>query len=179
MNYDEFETIMEKLNNCSLSLDFYSDYFSQDFYEESGIYWVLDNTVDLLSLFFRNSDNNLRDELFDCLSVYGDEFDSRVANIYDKLQESNKDVCLTQDEFCKQIDKLYVCLKKIDNFKVYFGDNGNFVDEINILIELNLDLLIRLMNDEEEVLYNIVSNYKEYEFTKNELIDIYNELMED
>ena len=52
MNYNEFEMIMNKLNVSSLALDLYSDYFSQDFYEESSIYMILDNNVDLLTLFF-------------------------------------------------------------------------------------------------------------------------------
>lgn len=184
MNYNEFEMIMNKLNVSFLALDLYSDYFSQDFYEESGIYKILDNNVDLLALFFRNNDCSIRDEIFDCLStvddnILPDSFEIKVANIYDKLQESNRNDYLTQDDFCRQMDGLISCLDHMNNFKVIFGDNGRFVGFVNDLIETNLDLLISLTNDKEEILYNTINDYKEHNYTKNGLINIYNELMEE
>ena len=179
MNYNEFEMIMNKLNVSFLALDLYSDYFSQDFYEESGIYMILDNNVDLLTLFFRNNDCSIRDEIFDCLPIVDDDFEIKVANIYDKLQESNRNNCLTQDDFCRQMDGLISCSDYMDNFKLIFGDNGRFIGFVNDLIETNLDLLIKLTNDKEEILYNTINDYKEHNYTKNGLINIYNELMEE
>lgn len=179
MNYNEFEMIMNKLNVSFLALDLYSDYFSQDFYEESGIYMILDNNVDLLTLFFRSNDCSIRDEIFDCLSIVGDEFKNKVANIYDKLQKSNDNAYLTQNEFVKQMGRLVSCTENLYYFKINFGDNGRFVNEINNLIELNLDLLIRLTDDREEILYNTVNNWAEYDFTDDYFINMYNELMED
>lgn len=184
MNYDEFEMIMNKLNVSFLALGLYSDYFSQDFYEESGIYKILDNNVDLLTLFFRNNDRFIRDEIFDCLStvddnILPDSFEIKVANIYDKLQESNRNDYLTQDDFYRQMDGLISCLDYINNFKVKFGDNGKFIGFVNDLIETNLDLLISLTNDKEEILYNTINNYKERNYTKDGLISIYNELIEE
>lgn len=179
MDYNEFETIMSKLNVCFLALDLYSDYFSQDFYEESGIYKILDNNVDLLTLFFRNNDCFIRDEIFDCLSIVDDEFENKIANIYDKLQESNRNDFLTQDDFCHQMDRLISCSDYMDNFKLIFGNNGRFVGFVNDLIELNLDLLARLTDDREEILYNAVNSYAEYDFTDDDFIDMYNKLMED
>lgn len=179
MNYNEFEMIMNKLNVSFLALDLYSDYFSQDFYEESGIYMILDNNVDLLTLFFRNNDYSIRDEIFDCLPIVDDDFEIKVANIYDKLQESNRNDYLTQDDFCHQMDGLISCSDYMDNFKLIFGDNGRFIGFVNDLIETNLDLLIKLTNDEEEILYNTISNYKERNYTKDDLINIYNELIEE
>lgn len=178
MNYNEFEMIMNKLNVSFLALDLYSDYFSQDFYEESGIYMILDNNVDLLTLFFRNNDCSIRDEIFDCLPIVDDDFEIKVANIYDKLQESNRNNCLTQDDFCHQMDGLISCSDYMDNFKLIFGDNGRFIGFVNDLIETNLDLLIKLTNDEEEILYNTISNYQERNYTKDDLINIYNELID-
>lgn len=179
MNYNEFEAIMNKLNVSFLALDLYSDYFSQDFYEESGIYKIVDNNVDLLTLFFRNNDCFIRDKIFDCLSIVDDEFENKIANIYDELQENNRNDYLTQDDFCRQMDKLISCSEYIDNFKLVFGNNGRFIGFVNDLIELNLDLLIQLTNDEEEILYNTISNYKERNYTKDDLINIYNELTGD
>lgn len=179
MNYDEFEMIMKKLNNCSLSLDFYSDYFSQDFYEESGIYWVLDDTVNLLTLFFRNNNDNLKDELFDCVSDVDTNLENKTANIYNKLQENNGSAYLTQDEFVKQMWKLVLCTRNFHYFKINFGDNSRFTHEINSLIELNLDLLIKLTNDREEAIYNTVNDWAEYNFTDDDFIDMYDKLMED
>ena len=179
MNYNEFETAMNKLKIISLTLDLYSDNFSQDFYEENCIYWVLDDTVNLLTLFFRNNNGNLRDELSGCLFNSDDKFESKVANIYDKLQESNDNAYLAQNEFVKQMGKLVSCTENLYYFKINFGDNGRFVNEINNLIELNLDLLIRLTDDREEILYNTVNNWAEYDFTDDYFINMYNELMGD
>lgn len=179
MNYNEFEMIMNKLNVSFLALDLYSDYFSQDFYEESGIYMILDNNVDLLTLFFRNNDCSIRDEIFDCLSIMGGESENKIANIYDKLQESNRNDYLTQDDFCHQMDGLISCLDCMGNFKLIFGDNGRFIGFVNDLIETNLDLLISLTNDKEEILYNTINNYKERDYTKDDFISIYNELIKE
>lgn len=179
MNYNEFEMIMNKLHVSFLALDLYSDYFSQDFYEESGIYMILDNNVDLLTLFFRNNDCSIRDEIFDCLSIMGGESENKIANIYDKLQESNRNDYLTQDDFCHQMDGLISCLDCMGNFKLIFGDNGRFIGFINDLIETNLDLLISLTNDKEEILYNTINNYKERDYTKDDFISIYNELIKE
>ena len=60
MNYNEFEMIMNKLNVSFLALDLYSDYFSQDFYEESGIYMILDvlwKTTELQFIYLRKIKN--------------------------------------------------------------------------------------------------------------------------
>lgn len=178
MNYNEFEMIMNKLNVSFLALDLYSDYFLQDFYEESGICMILDNNVDLLTLLSRNNDYSIRDEIFDCLPILDDDFEIKVANIYDKLQESNRNDYLTQDDFCHQMENLISCLEYMDSFKLVFGNNSKFVGFVNDLIELNLDLLIKLTNDEEEILYNTISNHKERDYTKDDLIKIYNKLME-
>lgn len=179
MNYNEFEAVMRKLNIISSMLDFHSDDFSQDFYEEIGIYWVLDNTVNLLTLFFRNNNDNLRDELFDCLLSEDNKFESKVANIYNELQENDDRAYLTQDEFCKQMNKLILCFENMYYFKNHIGDNSFFVKEIDNLIELNLDLLIKLTDDRGEILYNAVNSYAEYDFTDDDFIDTYNKLMED
>lgn len=179
MNYNEFRMIMSKLNVSFLGVDLYSDYFSQDFYEESGIYKILDNNADLLTLFFRNHDYLIRNEILDCLSIMGGESENIIANIYDKLQESNRNDYLTQDDFCHQMENLISCLEYMDSFKLVFGNNGRFIGFVNDLIETNLDLLIKLTNDEEEILYNTISNYKERNYTKDDLINIYNELIEE
>ena len=97
MNYNEFEMIMNKLNVSFLALDLYSDYFSQDFYEESGIYMILDNNVDLLTLFFRKNYSILYIvKLFGNNSLPDNNANLKCISPHNKINQSKSVLCNTQ-----------------------------------------------------------------------------------